>query len=466
MAELIKARQLREQRFGIVKQTQDLVNKPTVTKEDRESAQRMLDEADGLKTQIDLMERADAADAEFRTAPPNAQPSNGGDPADPKKIQDRQAKAWSNYMRYGWAHKPTSSGHTILGINDEDRAIINSITRRQRDPEELRMINAELRSMGIPELRDMGSGGQGAYPGATTGFFVPVGFIDKVMEALKYYGPMLKGGPGDPTIFDTTTGQPLPFPTDNDTTVTGELIGEGQQVTTADVTLGQIILGAYKFSSKLVKVSIELLQDSAFDFDAYLVKKFGTRLGRVINTYTTTGTGTSQPTGLVTQATLGATAIGDSNNNGTSDSTNTIGSDDLINLEHSVDPLYRPGSKYMMHDSTLRFLKTIKDKYGRPLWLPGLAVGAPDTINSYGYEINNDMGTLQTQSSSPQVTVKSILFGQLPIFMIRRVKDLSVIRLEERFADYGQVAFLGFARLDSNLLDAGTHPVKYLANNF
>jgi HK97 family phage major capsid protein len=58
-----------------------------------------------------------------------------------------------------------------------------------------------------------------------------------------------------------------------------------------------------------------------------------------------------------------------------------------------------------------------------------------------------------------------VAFGSLDKYLIRRVKEMSVLRLVERFADYGQVAFLGFARYDGNLLDAGTHPVKYLQNS-
>lgn len=57
---------------------------------------------------------------------------------------------------------------------------------------------------------------------------------------------------------------------------------------------------------------------------------------------------------------------------------------------------------------------------------------------------------------------KTVAFGALDKYLIRRVKELAVLRLVERFADYGQVAFLGFARYDGNLLDAGTHPVKYI----
>ena len=128
----------------------------------------------------------------------------------------------------------------------------------------------------------------------------------------------------------------------------------------------------------------------------------------------------------------------------------------MIELEHAVDILYRgPGAAYMLHDLTLKKVKQLKDKFGRPLWLPGLAVKEPDTINAFPYWINNDMATIA-------LNAKTILFGQIPLYMIRRVKELSVIRLVERFADFGQVAFIGFARYDGNLLDAGTHPVKFL----
>jgi HK97 family phage major capsid protein len=266
-------------------------------------------------------------------------------------------------------------------------------------------------------------------------------------------------------VLDTATGQPLPYPTDNDTTQTGALVGEGAQVNTADVSLSQIMFGAYKFTSNMVKVSIELLQDSAFDLESFLTKKFSTRLGRISNTYFTTGlgSGSNQPNGIVTASvSSGQTVIGDENASAP-DPTSQVGYTDLVNLEHSIDPLYRKGAKYMMHDQTLRFIKTLKDKYGRPLWLPGMAVAAPDTILSYPFSINNDMAQLGP-SGSPAVGSKSVLFGPLDKYMIRRVKEMSVLRLVERFADYGQVAFLAFARYDGNLLDAGTHPTKYLQN--
>jgi HK97 family phage major capsid protein len=236
-------------------------------------------------------------------------------------------------------------------------------------------------------------------------------------------------------------------------------VGEGQQVTDADVGIGHIIFGAYKFTSQMVKCSLELLQDSAFDIEDFLKEMFAIRLGRILNTMFTVGTGVSQPTGILTALANNSapvyTAQGSAANTGGSQTgANSIGYVDLVELEHSVDPLYRrpQGAMFMLHDQTLKSVKEILDKYGRPLWVPGVSSNAPDTILGYGYAINNDMATIAAGATT-------VIFGALKKYMIRRVKEMAVLRLVERFADYGQLGFLGFARYDGNLLDAGTHPV-------
>jgi HK97 family phage major capsid protein len=400
-------------------------------------------EQEQLRQSIERINKATALDLEMRkTADPTRRENQpaGGDSQDVAKEQEKRfSEAFFGFLKHGMY--PEMRGmHTFRGISEEQRTML---------------FNRALKIDG--EQRDMGSGGQGAYPGATTGFFVPVGFVNKIEEALKYYGDMLNVA----EVMDTATGQPLPYPTDNDTTVSGELVGEGQQVTSADVSLGQITFGAWKFSTKMTKVSIELLQDSAFDLESFLVKKFATRLGRILNTKFTTGSGTNEPKGIITAATASTQTVLGNDQLASPDPTSQIGYLDLVNLEHQVDPLYRKGAKYMFHDQTLRYFKTIKDGFGRPLWMPGmsgLADHQPDTINGYGYSINNDMQQLGHLN-------KVVAFGLLDKYLIRRVKEMSVLRLVERFADYGQVAFLGFARYDGQLLDAGTHPVVYVANS-
>jgi HK97 family phage major capsid protein len=109
----------------------------------------------------------------------------------------------------------------------------------------------------------------------------------------------------------------------------------------------------------------------------------------------------------------------------------------------------------MLHDTTLKAIKKLKDSLGRPLWVPGAASKEPDTILGYQYQINQDMPVIATSA-------KQMLFGAFNKYIIRSVKDLYVLRLDERYAELGQVAFIGFARYDGNLIDAGTHPVASL----
>ena len=434
------ALQLRQKRAKIAADAALLIPKTgSISPEDKRKFDLMMFECESLKSEIDAAERSGAGgedersrlerlDRELREThrPREAQLGDGFDEAVDSAATRRYARAFSSYLRNGL--NPTERGGR--GVSDEDRAVL--ISRR----------GSERRDMGVAT-------------GSDGGYFVPTGFVYNVESAMKWYGSMLQSS----TIMDTASGQPLPWPTDNDTTIVGEQIDENTQVTTADITLGSITFNAWKYSTKLVKVSIELLQDSAFNFDDYLAAKFGMRLGRILNTKFTTGAGTTEPTGIVTAAAAGPTAIGAAGNTGGSDSaTNTIGSTDLVELEHSVDPAYRVagvGAGFMLSDTALKLLKEVLDKYGRPIWKPGIASGTPDSLGGYPYWINNDM-------AAPAASAKSMLFGALKKYQIRRVAEMRILRLTERFADFGQVGFLGFARYDGNLLDAGTHPVKYL----
>jgi HK97 family phage major capsid protein len=195
------------------------------------------------------------------------------------------------------------------------------------------------------------------------------------------------------------------------------------------------------------------LQDSAFGLDAYLLDRFAERMGRAMELYATTGNGSSQPTGFITAIlaqgkNTPVVAAGSNANDGLGQAAwSTIGTNDLINLVGSVDPSYRQGGKFVMHDGTLTVIKRLLDKYGRPIWLPGLAVDAPDTILGYPVVVDQSMAQVAA-STNPAV----VAFGDFSHFVIRRVKDLSVVRLAERYADYFQTGFLGFSRMDSNLI--------------
>jgi HK97 family phage major capsid protein len=449
-----RLKELREQRNAAHAKVVEFLKVEKQTAETRSSCDAALAEVELIGKDIERIEASDKIEAEMRAR--NERVDTAAIVADPTKAAKtpevrakEYRKAWADGMQNGL--KPFNSARGRMnGMEQENRSIMDREVELHR--EAYANLPAEKRALAEGTLLSQ----IGTYTGI--GYFVPAGFVYDVEQATKYFAPLLDGS--TIRIMETATGQPLPYPISNDTTQQATIVGENVGLTEQDITAGHIDFGAYKFTSGLVTASLELLQDSAFDIEKWLVERFAERWGRGLENYLTNGTGVAQPTGLITSILAsGATAIvatGSSESTGGSQTgANSIGYSDLINLEHSVDPTYRRGAKYMFHDQTLSSLKRILDKYGRPLWVPSMANNAPATINNYPYVINQSM---------PQISAAATtcIFGDFSKFMARKVKDLQVLRLDERYADIGQVGFVSFARLDSNLLDAGTHPLNTL----
>lgn len=405
---------LREQRAKLVADARalyDSIKPETPAAESKEIESKfdtMMADADGLKAKIEREERLEASEKNLGERQRVTAQVRKISVEEVAETEQAENKAFKSYLRNGMG-----------GMSAEDR------------------------ELALPRFQNAQSTGTNTAGGYT----VPTGFYDQLMDAEKAYGGMMD--PGVAFVFDTESGNSLPIPTDNDTSNSGAILTENTQVGAQDVTFGAVTLSAYAYTSKLVLVSNQLLQDSAFNLDGFLSQKLGTRIARAINTHFTVGDGSSKPTGAVTAATLGAT--------GASGETASLIFDDLIELEHSVDPAYRKNSRFMFADGTLKSIKKLKDTQGRYLWMPGLTIaGEPPTINSYGYTVNQDMPAMATSA-------KSILFGDFSKYFIRRVAGVQVLRLTERYADFNQTGFLAFQRWDGNLVDAGTHPLKYFA---
>ena len=287
--------------------------------------------------------------------------------------------------------------------------------------------------------------------GAEGGFTVApdISFYGKVMEAMKFYG----GVESAPiTVLNTKTGADLPIPTDDDTANTGYLVAEaGSHASGTAVTLGQTTLKSYLFSSKIVKVSWQLLRDSEIAWEGFLAKKFGVRLGRVKNTYLTTGTGSSQPQGVQYGSHAGRTAA-------TGNSV-SVTFDEVLRLFHGLDVAYRNADcRWMMADSSALILRLLKDGDGQYLWKSAITDAAPDRIFGYPVIINNDMPAMAANE-------KSILFGDFSHYVVRNVQGIEVVRLNELYAANGQVGFMAFMRCDGAIIDAAAHPIVHLANS-
>jgi len=276
--------------------------------------------------------------------------------------------------------------------------------------------------------------------GASGGFTVGDGLLQSLEVALLAWGGMRQVA----EVIRTSTGATIPYPTTNDTSNTGELIAENTAVSTQDVTFGAVNLSAHQYSSKMVKVPVTLLEDSAFNIPTLLGGMLGERLGRITNTHFTTGDGAAKPRGITTMSTAGKTAA----------SATAITMDEILDLIDSVDEAYLNGASFMFKRATLTALRKLKNGDGDYLWQRGVG-GAPDQLWGFPYTTNTDMPSIATGA-------KTVLFGQLSKYKIREVNSLRLRRLVERYAEYDQEAFVAFIRNDGVLVDAGTHPVKHL----
>ena len=278
------------------------------------------------------------------------------------------------------------------------------------------------------------------------GYTVPAEIATMVIDKLKAFGGMRDVA----SILTTSTGVAMNWPTSDGTADVGAIVGQNTAVSGADITFGTIGLNPFYYTSNKIALPLELIQDSAIDVVAYVVDRLATRIARIQNTHFTTGAGTTLPDGVIPKSATGKT--------GTTGQTLTVIYDDLIDLKHSVNRAYRSNARYMMNDLSVAVVSKLKDTTGRPIWVPSVIAGAPDTLCGFPVAINDDVAVMAANA-------KSIAFGDFSKYTIRDVANTTVIKRfdDSAFALSNQVGFCGWQRSGGNLLD--TAAVKVYVNS-
>ena len=287
---------------------------------------------------------------------------------------------------------------------------------------------------------------QGTTPDSAGGYTtLPVAMLMEIEIALLQFGVIR----GTSDVTRTATGEAVGWPTTNDTGNLGAIVAENAEHTQLDIVVGQVLTKPFTYSSRVVLVSLQLLQDSHTNWPALVGRLLGERIGRIQADHFTVGAGTTEPRGITLDAADSGLTLAASN---------APSHAELIQLKHSVDPAYRRDatSGYMFHDTVLANIKQLADSAGQPIWKAGVAPGAPDTIDGSPYFINQSM---PTGASS-----KNMLYGQLNKYKIHDATGITLRRTDQRYWEYLQVGFLAHMRSDGRLLDAGTGPVKYATN--
>jgi HK97 family phage major capsid protein len=214
-------------------------------------------------------------------------------------------------------------------------------------------------------------------------------------------------------------------------------VDEEGTITDSDDAFNQVSIGAYKLGT-LIKVSNELLNDSAFNLEAYISKEFARRIGTKEEDAFFNGNGTGKPTGIFN-------ATGGAQVGVTTASATAITADEIIDLFYSLKAPYRKKAVWVLNDSTVKAIRKLKDKNDNYLWQPALTAGTPDTI----------LGRpVYTSSYVPSIAAgaKTIAFGDFSYYWIADRQGRIFKKLSELYAATDQTGFVATQRVDGKLV--------------
>lgn len=285
--------------------------------------------------------------------------------------------------------------------------------------------------------------------GSEGGYLVPEQMRAAIIEALLDFGGVL------PLVETITTdnGQEILIPKNDDTANTGEWIGQNTEVSDLDLDFESVRLGAHIASSKAVRIPISLVQDSAIEIEPFVGRKLGERIGRLSATAWIHGPGTGEPEGLV----FGRDTGKDVN------TTAAITFDNLQDLIRKVDPAYRrmPGTSFVMNDTVagaVRKLKTGISGDNTTLWQPSMQAGQPDMLLGFPVVIDQEMDNDAATGGGSHATGVPVLFGNFrEAYIVRQVRQLMVVRLDQTRARFHQIEYVGFLRQDGGVKNTAAY---------
>lgn len=414
MSEIVN--RLRDRRLNVWNQAKEIADR--AAEENRNFSPEEQGQWDGLNTELDQLDARikSAMDTEARAKEQeeafnrlSGQPRSGGAPQ-----QDQRAQELRSFLR-----------------GDPG-------TQRWYDVKPDGPVPADFRTL---SKLTTGAGGN----------LVPTSFYNRLMAHMIEVSAILQAGA---TVLNTTSGEVLQVPKTTSHS-TALLTAEAGTISASDPAFGQASLGAYKYGV-LIQVSRELVDDSGVDLEGYLAMQAGRALGNALGADLITGNGSSKPTGILNNTTLGATGpTGVSGGLGPTSATANSGADFLIDLFYSVIAPYRASTAaaWLVRDATMAVIRKVKDTTGAYLFQPSLVAGTPDTLIGKPIYTDPFMPAMATGA-------KSIAFGDLSQYFVRLAGGVRFERSDDFAFNTDLVTFRALIRGDGVLVDQ-TGAVKH-----
>jgi HK97 family phage major capsid protein len=290
----------------------------------------------------------------------------------------------------------------------------------------------------LREQRDLTTG--------NTGVIIAQDFYGTIIEAQKAWGQLTVAVGQKRTL----NGEPLKVATVNDVAQVSTVIGEATAVTEADPSFGGFINNVDFLTTNLIRISLAEIEDSYFDLDAWIRTAFGKRIARGLSNLIVTGSSSGNIQSIITTATAGVTSVAPA----------ALGYEDFVGLYSKLDPAYLGSASWVMNSVSRGLLLGVLDSFGRPLFVPSVNTDTLDTI------LGRPVVISQYHPNVAAGVVGAVQFGSLTdAYVLRTAGDVSILRLNERYADTGEVGFIGYHRNSGFATNAGTNPLLNLTQH-
>ncbi|MEL6313021.1 MAG: phage major capsid protein [Pseudomonadota bacterium] len=215
---------------------------------------------------------------------------------------------------------------------------------------------------------------------------------------------------------------------------------------TATPVIDRITIPLHELSA-LPKASQRLLDDSAFDIEAWLAARIGDKFARAEADAFVNGDGVDKPVGFMAHSTvandswswdnLGYVATGADGD--------FVSGDAIIDLVYALGAQYRANGTFVMNSKTAGAVRKLKDGDGRFLWSDGLAAGEPARLLGYPVLIAEDMPDIGSDAFA-------IAFGDFNAgYTVAERPDLRVLR--DPFSAKPHVLFYATKRVGGDVSD-------------
>lgn len=263
-------------------------------------------------------------------------------------------------------------------------------------------------------------------PSANT---VPVAFLDRVYNLARLVGPYLETS----EVFQRDSGEDLRIPVMTAYSSATEKAA-GSAIDESEPTYGSLLLQMAK-QGFIVKVANELITDAGFDIEGNIAEQAGNAIGTRAN------------------AVIHAAVTAVAGSGVTAGTTNAITTDELIDLQFSVDGAARmlPGAGYMVNSSTLGAIRKLKD--GNGVYILDPVVGGPSTILGMPVYENPAVASIATGN-------KAVFFGHWPSVKVSTTGLQVAVSTDAYFAN--DITGYRFTyRLGAGVANGASH-IKYL----